>query len=277
MIPVAALALLLLLAACEREALDPIAPDVAFNAQEAPALCRFSEGVTIRGTTIYGTEERDVILCHDSGETRDLRIFGLGGDDTILGGPGDDYLSGGPGCDRILGLDGDDELDGGPGDDIPEAGPGDGCDFNLALGRVGGLWGGNGDDILRGGPGFDRLFGGFGEDDLDGGEGCDNVRGGPDNDRVAGGPGHDLRGPREIYLGGNATIIAGCGDDPDDPNDQLFWGGVRGEGGDDLVLGGPGLDSHVGHGGYDVCDGGPPQRGSEQQFFHETCEEVIQR
>jgi Ca2+-binding RTX toxin-like protein len=44
-------------------------------------------------------------------------IFGLGGNDTLLGGAGDDRIYGGPGRDVITGGSGADHLYGGPGSD----------------------------------------------------------------------------------------------------------------------------------------------------------------
>ncbi|MFM2153386.1 MAG: Peptidase serralysin terminal, partial [Pseudomonadota bacterium] len=47
-----------------------------------------------------------------------LRLFGGGGQDTLLGGSGADQLDGGPGADRLLGGGGDDDLAGDDGDDV---------------------------------------------------------------------------------------------------------------------------------------------------------------
>jgi hypothetical protein len=84
-----------------------------------------------------------------------VRIFGLGGNDTMtggparevfVGGPGNDTLRGGGGDDRLLGQAGDDRLFGGGGNDVLDGGPGN--------------------DWLNGGPGLDVLRGGAGNDTL---------------------------------------------------------------------------------------------------------------
>lgn len=84
------------------------------------------------------------------------KVFGGGGNDTIIGGTGRDELHGGPGNDRISGNDGFDQL-----------------------------FGDEGDDDLTGGPGADTLIGGPGNDRLDGGGADGSV------DSLTGGPGAD--------------------------------------------------------------------------------------
>ena len=95
-----------------------------------------------------------------SGDLRDNRINGGGGDDELYGGPGggDDVLTGGPGDDRLYGGIGNDTLQGGPGADR--------------------LWGGPDDDMLDGGEGDDTFFiaaGGGNDTILDFGKGEDRI------------------------------------------------------------------------------------------------------
>lgn len=96
-----------------------------------------------------GTSGDDYIRGGAAGDT----LSGLGGDDLLLGMGGDDLLSGGAGDDILLGGSGNDTLDGGLGDDL--------------------LVGGAGNDLLRGGDGDDELIGSAGKDTLLGGAGDD--------------------------------------------------------------------------------------------------------
>ena len=90
------------------------------------------------------------------------RLFGMGGDDTIVagndntlihGGEGNDTLTGGSGNDRIHGSSGNDILTGNAGNDL--------------------LVGAGGDDTIDGGEGDDILFGYAGVNTLTGGTGKD--------------------------------------------------------------------------------------------------------
>jgi hypothetical protein len=82
---------------------------------------------------IYGTEGADSLRAGENGAT----IFGLGGNDQIIGGDGDDYLDGGAGNDVLTALGGNDTLIGGTGNDQ--------------------LIGNRGSDQLSGGAGADRF------------------------------------------------------------------------------------------------------------------------
>lgn len=135
------------------------------------AANRHEDGFTVKGRSIHGTEHRDVIVCNPSpgpsGKVMGVKLFGLEGDDTLLGGAGDDELSGGKGCDRLRGRDGDDLVDGGKGNDGP-------CQFqdlqrNPWAVLASGVYGLEGDDVLLGGPGTDVLRGGPGVDTCEGG------------------------------------------------------------------------------------------------------------
>jgi hypothetical protein len=135
------------------------------------AANRHYDGFTVKGRSIYGTEHRDIIVCDPtadpSGKVMGVKLFGLEGDDSLLGGAGDDEISGGKGCDRVRGRDGDDLVDGGPGNDGT-------CQFqdlqrNPWRVLSSGCYGLDGDDVLLGGPGTDVLRGGPGIDECDGG------------------------------------------------------------------------------------------------------------
>jgi hypothetical protein len=152
------------------------------------------DGFVVEGNTIYGTENRDVILCHRSDSGTGVKLFGDKGNDTLFGTNWDDELHGGPGCDRIRGRDGRDLIDAGIGNDGPE--DRDGCASldhrtNPWLRLQGGVWGDAGDDELVGGPGNDWINGGPGIDLLIGGPGSDLLFGHSEDDELQGGPGTD--------------------------------------------------------------------------------------
>jgi Ca2+-binding RTX toxin-like protein len=121
--------------------------------------------------TIMGNSRANLIV--EIGETDDLDIFGLGGDDRIFSGSGNDHLIGGQGNDWLSGGDGDDKLWGGNGAEDP-------------------IKPEYGNDHLFGGFGNDQLFGQSGSDTLDGGEGNDRLNGGRGDDNLTGGRGTDV-------------------------------------------------------------------------------------
>jgi Ca2+-binding RTX toxin-like protein len=143
-----------------------------------PGHCKVSHGVSHKRDVITGTAGADTIDC--SRAKRPHSIYGLGGDDTIIGGladdfiyagdgndwadagPGADYVDGGIGDDTLFGGDGDDSILGGSGDDELQTGPG--ANFGS---------GGLGDDLVVGSAGTDFLIGGQGADTLEGHEGDD--------------------------------------------------------------------------------------------------------
>lgn len=103
-------------------------------------------------------------------------LFGLGGDDSLIGGSGHDRLEGGAGNDTLRGGAGLDTLKGGNGDD----GLSGNADNDSLLGQDGNdsLFGGDHDDILSGGPGSDIATGGTGDDLVQGDEDADTLVGG---------------------------------------------------------------------------------------------------
>ena len=136
----------------------------------------FVGGVTTRrgGRLVVGTDGPDVIFCvaYNLTGSKGVTVKAGAGNDFIIGSPRADHLSGGKGCDRVEGLGGNDVVDGGKGNDNDSCivtAP-DGVSFN------GGVFGGDGDDLVKGGKG---------DDDLDGGENAG------DADVCEGGPGAD--------------------------------------------------------------------------------------
>ena len=98
-------------------------------------------------------------------------LFGLGGNDFILGSSDADRINGDDGNDRLLGGGNSDTLFGGVGNDLLNGGAGN--DFLFGDSGSDTLQGGRGDDVLNGGAGSDVLVGDAGKDTLTGGLGSD--------------------------------------------------------------------------------------------------------
>jgi Ca2+-binding RTX toxin-like protein len=100
--------------------------------------------------TIIGTNKDDIIY---GVPVTDVSIYGLKGNDYIIGGSGNTRLYGGDGNDNINAGFGNAQMYGGNGDDV--------------------LIGGSGNNVIIGGPGNDQLYAGTGTDTLIGGTGAD--------------------------------------------------------------------------------------------------------
>lgn len=177
-----------------------------------------------RDKTISGSNDSDVITSRVDG----AEVFGLGGEDTLIGGAAADTLVGGAGVDVIRGGGGNDvvrvsegeagdTIDGGSGKDLLDLA---GLATNSAVVNLQtGVWstsisasaltitaienvnGGGADDritgddahsnMLYGGAGSDILSGRGGNDTLNGGAGLDTLYGGSGNDVFVLGAGHD--------------------------------------------------------------------------------------
>jgi Ca2+-binding RTX toxin-like protein len=127
--------------------------DNSFIISRDAAGAILSNGVPIPGATVANTSL--------------IRVFGLGGDDTITF----DEANGPLPTATLFGGAGNDTLTGGSSDDL--------------------LFGGSGNDTLLGKGGFDFLFGGAGNDTLTGGDADDQVFGEGDDDRMIWNPGDD--------------------------------------------------------------------------------------
>ena len=109
---------------------------------------RFSDGVVwdeaaiMSHVNIMGSEMGNDVITGFTGWTN--RIYGMAGDDNLVGGALDDLIDGGTGNDTLNGGAGADTLIGGTGNDT--------------------LYGGDGDNILIGGEGDDTLSGQSGDD-----------------------------------------------------------------------------------------------------------------
>lgn len=141
-------------------------------------------------------------------------IYGMGGNDTIVGGSTASHLYG---FNASGGTDGTDSITGGAAGDY--------------------IQGNAGNDTLAGAAGSDRLLGGAGNDTISGGADQDTVNGNTGNDTIDGGTENDfLRGGQ-----GNDDLRGDAGADT-----------LLGDLGTDTITGGAGVDLLSGGGGNDV-------------------------
>lgn len=137
------------------------------------------------------------------------RIFGEGGNDTIVVGDLGNDASGGDGNDTLVGGKLDDWLFGDAGDDRLFAAQPSNYQFadSDAAAVAAALATSSNGDMLDGGAGNDLLYGSRGSDWLRGGDGSDILRGGDGADVLEGGAG-DERGSS-----GEARLLGGAGND----------------------------------------------------------------
>ena len=183
------------------------------------------------------------------------RIFGGNDSDTFWGGDGHDWIEGGDGADIALGGEGDDIITDLNGDDVPKGGPGnDAIDAGPGLDIV---MGGTGKDFTNGGANANETFGGDGDDFIMLGESLDAAFGDSGDDCEEGGDQPDLMQGDS----GNLFFV----DDSQRPGSDILVGqggddDYDMEGGDDIGVGGPGVEKVSGASGYDWEIGiGDPQ------------------
>ncbi|MFN0282481.1 MAG: peroxidase family protein, partial [Kineosporiaceae bacterium] len=173
------------------------------------------------------------------------RIFGGADNDTFWGGLGTDIIEGGDGADIALGGEGNDVITDNAGDDIPKGGPGnDALDAGPGLDIV---MGGDGDDFTNGGANTNETFAGEGDDFAIAGEGTDVVFGDGGSDWAEGGNMPDL------LIGDSSSLFF---DDHNRPGHDILIGqggddDYDMEGGDDIGVGGPGVEKNAGASGWD--------------------------
>jgi Ca2+-binding RTX toxin-like protein len=200
-----------------------------------------------------------------NGSGNDDRVWASEGDDTIRGNEGNDWMEGGDGVDNLIGgigddimedLFGDDTLKGGDGDDALSSGQGFGGDLNQ---------GGRGKDFIANGNDITESFGGPGNDFVLGGDDIDTVFGDDGDDWIEGGI-----GPFNLLQGDNGAPFQ---DDPNAPGDDVIDGDggeqdFDAEGGNDIMLGGPGIQRAEGMLGFDwFIHQGDPQPGRTDMSF----------
>jgi Ca2+-binding RTX toxin-like protein len=243
---------------------DPATPD--WN--EATELTRMLPSGTIR----YGGPEHVVFNGSDVDdpltalvdESAD-RLWSSEGDDTLRGNGGNDTLEGGDGVDNLIGglgddlltdLNGDDTLKGGDGDDTLSSGQGFGGDLNQ---------GGLGNDLIIGGNDITETFAGSGNDFVFAGDAEDTVFGDDGDDWIETG-----RGPFALAQGDNGAPFQ---DDPNEPGHDVLNGDggeqdYDAEGGDDIMLAGPGIQRSEGMRGFDwVTHQGDPEAADSDMDF----------
>ena len=145
-------------------------------------------------------------------------------------------MLGGEGNDRVTDSHGDDVLKGGPGNDAIDAGPGldiimsgEGDDFSNGGLNGNETFAGEGNDLVLSGDGPDAVFGGGGDDWQEGGNSNDLLQG------DSGAPFFD-----DINAPGHDVLIGDSGEDDYDA-----------EGGDDVMVAGPGIERNHGVFGFD--------------------------
>jgi Ca2+-binding RTX toxin-like protein len=204
------------------------------------------------------------------------------GNDVIAGSAGADTLNGGQGIDRLIyrtsetGVTvnlGTNSVDGGEAaeDAIANFEYVDGSRLDDNITGNGGdnqLRGQNGNDIVFGLAGNDNIFGGRGVDSLDGGEGIDQVIYGDSDAAVT------INLATNTVDGGYATgdIVsnfeyAGGSIFDDNLTGNDLVNHLRGQLGNDLLLGAGGNDNIFGGGGADTLDGG---EGIDQLFYEDS-------
>ena len=233
---------------------NSVADDPASSCDEAALLMRMADG-TIRyrvsnsvdrpglnaQSTFNGRDDEapaDPALSHDRiwGGIDNDTIWGNGGNDIIEGNDGADVVLGGDGNDRVTDSHGDDVLKGGPGNDAIDAGPGldiimsgEGDDFSNGGLNGNETFAGEGNDLVLSGDGPDAVFGGGGDDWQEGGNSNDLLQG------DSGAPFFD-----DINAPGHDVLIGDSGEDDYDA-----------EGGDDVMVAGPGIERNHGVFGFD--------------------------
>jgi hypothetical protein len=180
-----------------------------------------------------------------NGTSGNDRVKGGLDNDTFLGNDGPDRLEGNDGADVAIGGNGNDIITDLAGDDVPKGGPGnDAIDSGPGIDII---MAGTGDDFTNGGLNDNETFAGDGNDKVIAGAGNDVVFGDSGSDWIQGGDGQDL-------LCGDSC--APFFDDPNTPGDDVLIGqngeeDYDAEGGDDILVAGPGIERNAGAAGYD--------------------------
>ena len=225
---------------------NAVADDPASECDENALLIRQPDGTIqykavnsvdpagINGQSVYnGTDGVDRIRGGNDNDT----FWGGLNNDRIEGGAGADVALGGLGNDIITDLGGDDVPKGGPGNDAIDAGPGldilmggEGKDFTNGGANANETFGGADDDFIYLGQSLDAAFGDSGDDWEEGGDQPDLMQGDSGN----------LFFLDDSQMPGSDILIGQGGDDDYDM-----------EGGDDIGVGGSGIEKVAGASGYD--------------------------
>ncbi|MDX6378291.1 MAG: hypothetical protein QOE98_2594, partial [Gaiellaceae bacterium] len=213
------------------------------------------------GTVRFNGGEHVIWIGSDSVTDVD-RIHSSEGDDTLRLNGGNDRAEGGAGNDQFIGGEGNDLLSDNFGDDVIKGGHGNdyissGQGFDLNQGGLGAdfVWGGSDPTETFGGAGNDMILAGQSSDTIFGDDGDDWIEGGNQADLLQGDNGAPFQNdPNEP---GNDVIIGDGGNDDYDS-----------EGGDDIMVTGPGIERNEGMLGFDwVTYRGDPQAANADMFF----------
>jgi Ca2+-binding RTX toxin-like protein len=225
-------------------------------------------GNLITDDPLSGCEEDKVLIRMADGtiryrQTNTVDPPGINAQNTFMGTNGGDKIWGGVDSDTFWGNDGNDRIEGSDGGDVALGGDGRDIITDSA-----------GDDILKGGPGNDAIDSGPGIDVIMSGSGKDFVNGGLNDNHTFAAEGDDFviagDGPDQVFgcsgddweEGGNSNdLLQGdCGapffDDITEPGHDILIGGsgeddYDAEGGDDIMVAGPGIERNHGTRGYD--------------------------
>lgn len=233
-----------------------VSNDPNSDCNETALLIRMADG-TIRYRLINSVDPSGInsqsVYNGRAGDFVD-RIFGGTDNDTFWGGLGNDIIEGGDGADIALGGEGNDILTDLAGDDVPKGGPGnDAIDAGPGLDII---MGGEGKDFMNGGANTNEIFAAEGDDFAIAGQGMDAVFGDSGDDWIEGGDQPDL------LIGDSSSLFF---DDNNLPGHDIFIGqggddDYDSEGGDDILVAGPGVEKNAGTAGYDWSIGlGDPQ------------------
>ncbi|MDQ1735340.1 MAG: hypothetical protein QOH56_1591 [Pseudonocardiales bacterium] len=196
---------------------------------------------TAAGDRIWGGVDNDTFW----GNAGNDRIEGSDGADTALGGDGNDIITDSAGDDVHKGGDGNDAIDAGPGLDVIMSG--NGKDFTNGGLNSNETFAGEGDDFVIAGQGPDTVFGGGGDDWQEGGNANDLLQG------DSGAPFFD-----DMNAPGHDVLIGESGEDDYDA-----------EGGDDIMVAGPGIERNHGAAGFDwATHGRSPDAGDSDLTIH---------
>lgn len=221
-----------------------------------------SNGHEFETGTVEGQSGNDSI--NGTGFTRPIVVYGNGGADTIITGIGADFVFGGPGNDSLDSGAGNDYTVGGTGDDTVRGGDdNDQVDTsNVDDGEGSSLNNSDGNDLVDGGAGDDVVVGGYvglpGLDTIIGGTGIDSFSARFSGTLVMTATSWTLNGVERTNNHGleSGTIY---GSDVADSFDARTFGGtltVYGNGGNDTLRGGTGIDYLFGMAGNDSIEGG---------------------
>jgi Ca2+-binding RTX toxin-like protein len=219
--------------------------DPASECDETKVLIRMPDG-TIRYRQSNSVDPAGLNAQSTfNGTAANDRMWGGIDDDTFWGNAGNDRIEGNDGADTALGGEGDDIITDSAGDDVHKGGDGnDAIDAGPGLDVI---MGGNGKDFTNGGLNSNQTFAGEGDDFVMAGDGPDTVFGGGGDDWQEGGNANDLlQGDSgapffdDINAPGHDVLIGGSGEDDYDA-----------EGGDDIMVAGPGIERNHGTRGFD--------------------------